>query len=104
MPPLETILVANQPSTHQDGKVYNKWRSYGQSKTANVLYTVELAAKLGPKGIKSFSLHPGYIRTNLSRSLKLDDFASLSEYPNCHQALWIRFAEGGHRGDRSRDG
>ena len=83
-PPLETILVANQPSTHQDGKVYNKWRSYGQSKTANVLYTVELAEKLGPKGIKVFTLHPGSISTNLGRSLESDDFASLSEYPNRH--------------------
>ena len=84
MPQLEVIIVAKKSSTHQDGKVYNKWRSYGQSKTANVLYTVELAEKLGPKGIKVFTLHPGSISTNLGRSLASDDFASLSEYSNRH--------------------
>ncbi|KAI0741671.1 hypothetical protein C8Q80DRAFT_148437 [Daedaleopsis nitida] len=52
-----------------EGKTYDKWRAYGQSKTANILFAVSLAEKLGPKGVKAFSLHPGLIKTNLSRSV-----------------------------------
>lgn len=44
-----------------DGKAYNAWEAYGQSKTANMLFSVSLAKKLDGKGIKSFSLHPGVI-------------------------------------------
>jgi NAD(P)-dependent dehydrogenase (short-subunit alcohol dehydrogenase family) len=43
----------------QDGKVYNEWEGYGQSKSANILFSYALAEKLGPKGLKTFSLHPG---------------------------------------------
>lgn len=46
-----------------DGKTYNAWEAYGQSKTANILFAVALAKKLGRKGIKSYSLHPGVIAT-----------------------------------------
>lgn len=44
-----------------DGKTYNAWEAYGQSKTANILFAAALARKLDGKGIKSFSLHPGVI-------------------------------------------
>ncbi|KAH7377891.1 hypothetical protein BKA66DRAFT_588524 [Pyrenochaeta sp. MPI-SDFR-AT-0127] len=44
-----------------DGKTYNAWEAYGQSKTANILFAVALAKKLEKKGIKSYSLHPGVI-------------------------------------------
>ncbi|KAI7971324.1 hypothetical protein EIK77_000940 [Talaromyces pinophilus] len=46
-----------------DGKTYNAWIAYGQSKTANILFAVALAEKLEKKGIKSYSLHPGVIHT-----------------------------------------
>ncbi|KAJ5822721.1 short-chain dehydrogenase [Penicillium robsamsonii] len=46
-----------------DGKTYNAWEAYGQSKTANILFAVGLAEKLEKKGIKSYSLHPGVIHT-----------------------------------------
>lgn len=48
-----------------NGKTYNKWVAYGQSKTANILFTTSLASKLAAKGILSFSVHPGNIITNL---------------------------------------
>ncbi|KAM7201068.1 NAD(P)-binding domain protein [Rhypophila sp. PSN 637] len=50
-------------------KYYNKWRAYGQSKTANMLYTLSLAEKLGEKGLQAYSLHPGVIQTNLDSSI-----------------------------------
>ncbi|KAL1793644.1 hypothetical protein ACET3X_008626 [Alternaria dauci] len=44
-----------------DGKTYNAWKAYGQSKAANKMFAVALAKKLEKKGIRSFSLHPGVI-------------------------------------------
>jgi NAD(P)-dependent dehydrogenase (short-subunit alcohol dehydrogenase family) len=46
-----------------NGKTYNAWTAYGQSKTANILFAVALASKLEKKGIRSYSLHPGVIQT-----------------------------------------
>ncbi|GAD94147.1 short-chain dehydrogenase, putative [Paecilomyces variotii No. 5] len=46
----------------EEGKSYNKWFAYGQSKTANLLFALSLAQKLGLKsGLQAFSLHPGVI-------------------------------------------
>lgn len=43
------------------GKAYDPWTGYGQSKTANILFSVELARRLKDKGIQSYSVHPGVI-------------------------------------------
>lgn len=44
-----------------NGKDYNKWFAYGQSKMANILFTVAFAKKFTPKGVLSFAVHPGGI-------------------------------------------
>ncbi|KAL2176434.1 uncharacterized protein P884DRAFT_278517 [Thermothelomyces heterothallicus CBS 202.75] len=55
------------------GENYNKWHAYGQSKTANMLLAVSLAEKLGHKGLRAFSVHPGAIGgTNLGPHLDWD--------------------------------
>lgn len=56
---------------------YDKWEAYGQSKTANILFTVGLEQRLGGKGIHAFAVHPGGIMTNLGRHLDEDDIARL---------------------------
>jgi len=57
---------------------YNKFEAYGQSKTANVLFTVELDKKARPLGVRAYSLHPGLILdTNLGRHLTFEDFITL---------------------------
>jgi NAD(P)-dependent dehydrogenase (short-subunit alcohol dehydrogenase family) len=56
---------------------YEKWLSYGQSKTANVLFSVELEKRLANKGIHSYAVHPGGIQTNLGRHLSEEDVAQL---------------------------
>ena len=53
----------------QEGKLYNKWRAYGQAKTANVLFAKSLAKKLGGKGLTAVALHPGVIATSLGAHL-----------------------------------
>jgi len=46
---------------------YPKWRAYGQSKLANLLFTYELQRRLEVVGSETSSLgcHPGYAATNL---------------------------------------
>ena len=63
----------------QDGKLYEQWEAYGQSKTANILFAKALAEKWGDKGLKAYSLHPGVaFGTSLApHGLTDDDLASL---------------------------
>ncbi|MGW3995695.1 SDR family NAD(P)-dependent oxidoreductase [Amycolatopsis sp. NPDC004772] len=48
---------------------YEKWQAYGQAKTANVLFAVQLAQLGAEKGVHAFALHPGGIMTPLQRHL-----------------------------------
>ncbi len=56
---------------------YNKWQAYGESKTANVLFTVGLDARLAPLGVRAFAVHPGMIFTELGRHLDEEDIQAL---------------------------
>ena len=56
---------------------YDKWVSYGQSKTANVLFAVGLEQRLADKGIHAYALHPGGIHTNLGRRMSEEDAQNL---------------------------
>jgi NAD(P)-dependent dehydrogenase (short-subunit alcohol dehydrogenase family) len=40
---------------------YDRWAAYGQSKTANFLFALELDERGKAEGVRSFSLHPGSI-------------------------------------------
>jgi NAD(P)-dependent dehydrogenase (short-subunit alcohol dehydrogenase family) len=52
---------------------YDKWKAYGQSKTANALFALGLD-KLGEAhGIRAFSVHPGAILTDLTRHITNDE-------------------------------
>jgi NAD(P)-dependent dehydrogenase (short-subunit alcohol dehydrogenase family) len=46
---------------------YFRWRAYGQSKLANLLFALELDRRLRSQGstVKSLAAHPGYAATNL---------------------------------------
>ncbi len=70
--------VVNVSSTaHRSGRIdfedlhgersYGRWRAYGQSKLANLLFTFELGRRLGAKGARAIAVacHPGYAATNL---------------------------------------
>ncbi|KAF4819685.1 Short-chain dehydrogenase TIC 32 [Colletotrichum siamense] len=69
----------------QDGKNYNKWQSYGQSKTAVMLMAISLAEKLGARNkLTALSVHPGLVMSNLGSHLKLygesnQDFVSMMD-------------------------
>ncbi|MFP3543287.1 oxidoreductase [Rhizobium sp. SIMBA_035] len=53
---------------------YDKWKAYGQSKTANALFALGLDRRGEVSGVRAFSLHPGAIITDLVRHLTDDDF------------------------------
>ncbi|CAN9169869.1 unnamed protein product [Alternaria alternata] len=54
---------------------WNTWEAYGQSKTANILFSVALSRKLESKGVKSYSLHPGNIQhTGLAAGVDPDSW------------------------------
>jgi len=53
---------------------YDPFGAYGQSKTANVLFAVELDRRWAGDGIRGYSLHPGgIVETNLAPWLSVDD-------------------------------
>lgn len=52
---------------------YDKWDAYGQAKTANALFAVQLDALGREAGVRAFSLHPGGILTPLQRHLPLEE-------------------------------
>ena len=54
---------------HYERRAYDPWQSYGQSKTANILFTVGLEARFAVIGIHAYAVHPGGIHTNLGRHM-----------------------------------
>lgn len=59
-----------------DGKSYDPFSGYGQSKTANILFTKGLAKR----GVTSFAVHPGVIfGTGLSEGMDFSLFDTIGE-------------------------
>lgn len=52
---------------------YDKWLAYGQAKTANTLFAVQLDALGRNDGVRAFALHPGKIITGLQRGMTLQE-------------------------------
>ncbi|MEU3191393.1 oxidoreductase [Streptomyces sp. NPDC006992] len=58
---LANIDIADLNSEHS----YRRWIAYGRSKTANLLFTHELARQLADTPLVAAAAHPGYAATNL---------------------------------------
>jgi NAD(P)-dependent dehydrogenase (short-subunit alcohol dehydrogenase family) len=58
-----------------DEQPYHPWVAYGRSKTANVLFAVELDRRLRDRGVRACAVHPGGIDTDLDRHLDADSRA-----------------------------
>jgi NAD(P)-dependent dehydrogenase (short-subunit alcohol dehydrogenase family) len=53
---------------------YDKWKAYGQSKSANSLFAVELDARMKDRGVRAFAVHPGRVlATELMRYISIED-------------------------------
>ena len=58
---------------------YDKWKAYGQSKTANSLFAVELDRRMQELNVRSFAVHPGRITdTALMRHMEESEFVAAS--------------------------
>ncbi|MDX6323775.1 MAG: hypothetical protein QOK15_129 [Nocardioidaceae bacterium] len=62
-----TVRSVSLDDPRSERGLYWKWRAYGQSKLANLLFAFELDRRLRRAGwpITSLAAHPGYTRTNL---------------------------------------
>src|SRR5262245_35522739 len=58
---------------------YNAWQAYGRSKTANVLYAVELDRRVKGRGVRAVAVHPGAIPTELARHLTPETMTRMQE-------------------------
>ncbi|KAK3310028.1 retinol dehydrogenase 13 [Chaetomium strumarium] len=60
------------------GAAYDPWSAYGQAKTANILYSVELSRRLADRGVVSNAPHPGGIaETGLVRDTEMHEFDAI---------------------------
>ncbi|MEZ2388954.1 SDR family NAD(P)-dependent oxidoreductase [bacterium RCC_150] len=55
---------------------YDKWQAYGQAKTANALFAVELDRLGRSAGVRAFAVHPGGIMTELQRYLPREEMVA----------------------------
>lgn len=68
---------------HFEQREYNPWASYGQSKTANILFALGVDERGKADGIRAFSLHPGAIVTDLARYMseeEMRNFGAIDEH------------------------
>jgi NAD(P)-dependent dehydrogenase (short-subunit alcohol dehydrogenase family) len=78
LPQVTRRVVTVSSGAHNLGKIdledlnwerrsYDRWRAYGQSKLANLLFTSELQRRLEEAGsdVRAMAAHPGYAATNL---------------------------------------
>ncbi len=78
LPAISDRVVTLSSFAHRTGKIrlddlnsehgrYGRWTAYGQSKLANLLFTLELQRRLTDAGspVRALAAHPGYSNTNL---------------------------------------
>ena len=62
---------------HFERREYNKWKAYGQAKSANALMSLGLHLRHGADGITANAVHPGGIMTGLQKFLPLEEMRAL---------------------------
>ena len=67
---------------------YDKWAAYGQAKTANVLFAVELDRLASSDSVRALSVMPGGIRTPLQRHLDDEEMVRLGWFDEAGNDLY----------------
>src|SRR3954468_18257619 len=70
---------------------YEKWQAYGQAKTANSLFAVQLDALGQDAGVRAFAVHPGGILTPLQRHLSKEEMIGFGWIDEDGNVLETRF-------------
>jgi NAD(P)-dependent dehydrogenase (short-subunit alcohol dehydrogenase family) len=79
---------------HFQEREYEPWTAYGQSKTANILFAVELTRRWRDDGITANALHPGGIRTNLQRHITEADLDAIRRAVGAASFQWKTTGQG----------
>lgn len=87
--------MTNLDDPNFESRDYDKWVAYGESKTANALFAVELDRRWKGDGIRAYSVHPGGIMTPLARHMTEEDMAMLSARFNRGDAPQLKSVEQG---------
>ncbi|HWY61016.1 MAG TPA: SDR family NAD(P)-dependent oxidoreductase [Rhizomicrobium sp.] len=83
-----------------DHTPYTEFTAYGRSKTANILFAVEFDRRHKTRNVRATAVHPGVIRTELSRHMKpevlqqLIDSISASQPPGTPAFRWKTVPQG----------
>jgi NAD(P)-dependent dehydrogenase (short-subunit alcohol dehydrogenase family) len=62
---------------HFERREYNKWKAYGQAKSANALMSLGVHLRHGADGITANAVHPGGIMTGLQKYLPIEEQRAL---------------------------
>jgi NAD(P)-dependent dehydrogenase (short-subunit alcohol dehydrogenase family) len=62
---------------HFERREYNKWKAYGQAKSANALMSLGLHLRHAADGITANAVHPGGIMTGLQKFLPIEEMRAL---------------------------
>ena len=78
---------------------YSPISAYGRSKLANILFTKELARRLGERDVKVYAVHPGVVKTDLGRHM---DTLVFSGFQKCYRVLLGFFMKNVEDGSRTQ--
>ncbi len=62
---------------HFERREYNKWKAYGQAKSANAMFALGLHLRHQADGITANAVHPGGIMTGLQKFLPMEEMRAL---------------------------
>ena len=75
-------------------RAYDKWKAYGQSKTANALFALALDARGETHRVRAFSVHPGAVHTELTRFLEEEELRAILASPRNTSTTFKTTAQG----------
>jgi NAD(P)-dependent dehydrogenase (short-subunit alcohol dehydrogenase family) len=73
---------------------YDPWQAYGRSKSANILFAVELDRRGRDAGQRACAVHPGTIATELGRHMTDETFAALPSARAGQETIWKSIPQG----------
>lgn len=71
---LSTVVLDD---LHFERRDYDKWKAYGQAKSANALFALGLHLRHGGLGITANAVHPGGIMTGLQKHLQTEEMRAM---------------------------
>ncbi|KAK6620753.1 hypothetical protein RUM43_011048 [Polyplax serrata] len=76
---------------------YSPISAYGRSKLANILFTKELAKRLGDRQVKVYAVHPGVVKTDLGRHMDSVVFSGFQRIYRTFFGFFMKTVEDGSR-------